>query len=253
MLGQRNNNIYQSVKVLVDSRYRNNLSDPINNFKYNLDKSVSRATRVYVESAQVPFTYYTTTVTNNVFETSLGTAIIPPGNYNSGTIATAVKTSLDTSAAAGAPWTVSFSPTTFKVTISSAVAFSIITTTANTMAPNLGFNVDTIVNTSHTGDGTIDLSGPRYLVIKSSLIGENRAFTTAVAPLVSSKDIIHTIPVNTNPGGIILDIVSVPKYNILGFKTSYQNDIDFRLEDDRGNLLDLNGNDWSIQFIFELQ
>jgi len=103
MQGQLNNNIYQSVKVLVDSQFRNNLDDPVNNFKYDLDKSVDRVTSIYVESAQVPFTYYTTTVTNNVFETSLGTATIPPGNYNSGTIATGLRTSLDTNAPACAP------------------------------------------------------------------------------------------------------------------------------------------------------
>jgi hypothetical protein len=247
------NTIYQSVKVLVDSRYRNDQLDPINNFKYNLDKSVDRVTRIYVESAQIPFTYYTTTALNNVFETSLGTTTLPPGNYNSGSVATALKTGLDTDAAAGAPWAVSFDQTTFKVTITSSIAFSVITTTANTMTQNLGFNVDTASNVTHVGDGSVDLSGARYLVIKSSLIGENRAFTTAVAPIVTSQDIIHTVPVNTNPGGVVLDIAPEPRYNILGFKTSFQNDIDFSIEDDQGNLLDLNGNHWSVQFVFEIR
>jgi hypothetical protein len=248
-----NSNIYQSVKVLVDSRHRNNLLDPINNFKYDLDKSVDRVMRIYVESAQIPFTYYTTTALNNVFETSLGTTILSPGNYNSGTIATALKTGLDTNATGGAPWVVTFNPTTFKVTITAAAAFSVITTTTNTMAQNLGFNVDTASNITHVGDGAVDLSGSRYLVIKSSLIGENRSFTTAVAPIVASTDIIHTVPVNTNPGGIVLDVAPEPRYNILGFKTSFHTDIDFRLEDDQGNALELNGNHWSVQFVFELR
>ena len=71
--------------------------------------------------------------------------------------------------------------------------------------------------------------------------------------MVSSRDIIHTVPVNTNPGGVILDIAPEPRYNILGFKTSFQTNIDFRLEDDQGNLINLNGNHWSVQFIFELR
>jgi hypothetical protein len=250
---QENNNIYQSVKVLVDSRYRNDTLNPVNNFKYDLDKSINRVSRIYVESVQIPFTYYTTTALNNVFETSLGIATLNPGNYNSGTIATALKTSLDANAAGGAPWVVTFSQTTFKVTITATAAFSVITTTANTMTHNLGFNVDTGSNVNHVGDGTVDLSGPRYLVIKSSLIGENRSFTTAVAPIVSSNDIIHTVPVNTNPGGVVLYTASEPCYNILGFKTSFHTGIDFRLEDDQGNLLDLNGTNWSIQFVFELR
>lgn len=253
MLGHPNNNIYQSVKVLVDSNFRNNKADPVNNFKYDLDKVINRVSRIYVESSQIPFTYYTTTTNNNVFETSLGTVTLSPGNYNSGNIAMVLKNELDVSAAAGAPWTVVFDLITLKLTISSAVAFSIVTTTANTMASELGFNSDTAVNTSHVGDGVVNLSGPRYLVIKSSLIGENRAFTTAVAPEVSSRNIIQTIPVNTNPGGVVLDSMSNPRYNILGFKTSFHKDIDFRLEDDKGNLLELNGNDWSVQLIFELR
>ena len=252
-MSSQSDTIYQSVKVLVDSRYRNNPLDPINNFKYDLDKSIDRVTRIYVESAQIPFTYYTTNALNNVFETSLGTTIISNGNYNSGNIATALKNGLDADAPGGAPWTVSFSQITFKLTITASVAFSIITTTPNTMAHILGFNADTGLNLTQVGDGAIDLSGPRYLVIKSSLIGENRSFTTAVAPMVSSRDIIHTVPVNTNPGGVILDIAPEPRYNILGFKTSFQTNIDFRLEDDQGNLINLNGNHWSVQFIFELR
>jgi hypothetical protein len=250
---QNDTNVYQSVKVLVDSRYRNNIADPINNFKYNLDKIVNRVTRIYVESAQIPFTYYTTTALNNVFETSLGTTILEPGNYNSSTIASSLKAGLDTDASGGAPWTVVFSPITFKITITGSAAFTVITNNINTMSQTLGFNLPTISNLTHVGDGTIDLSGPRYLVIKSSLIGENRSFTTAVAPIVTSQDIIHTVPVNTNPGGVILDIAPEPRYNILGFKTSFQTNIDFRLEDDQGNLLDLNGNNWSVQYVFEIR
>jgi hypothetical protein len=249
----RHDNIYQSVKVLVDSRYRNDLLEPINNFKYDLNESIDRVSRIYVESAQIPFTYYTTTALNNVFETSLGTATLDPGNYNSATIVTSLKTSLDANAAAGAPWTVAFSSITFKVTITSGVAFSIITTTANTMTKNLGFTVDTAANLTHVGDSVIDLSGARYLVIKSSLIGESSSFTTAAASTVYSKDIIHTVPVNANPGDVILNIAAEPSYNILGFKASFHTGIDLRLEDDQGNALDLNGSHWSIQFVFELK
>jgi hypothetical protein len=253
MSDQSYRNIYQSVKVLVDSNFRNNPLDATNDFKYDLDKSIDRVKNVYVNSVQIPFTYYTTTAINNVFSTSLGNTVIPPGNYNSGTIVTTLKNGLNNDAAP-AIWDVVFSPTTLKLTVSADTPFEIIATVANSIAPNLGFNVDTVgPNTSFIGDGTIDLSGPRYLVIKSSLIGENRSLTTTVAPAVTSQDIIHTIPVNTNPGGVVLDVAPQPRYNILGFKTSFFKNIDFRLEDDRGNPLDLNGNDWSVQYVFELR
>ena len=257
-------NIYQSVKVLVDSFYRNNPNGNANitDFTYTLDKAVSRVSRIYVESAQIPFTYYTTNNTNRdltiEYNAVTYVASISPGNYNSGTISTAIKQALDALLIVGVTWVVGFNPTTFKLTITitgGVGAFKIIVggATLTSLGPSIGFTISTASSASLISDSVMDLSGPRYLVIKSKLIGENRAYTTAVAAPVASNSIIHTVPVNTNPGGVILDVAPEPRYNILGFKTSFQNNIDFRLEDDRGNKLDLNGNNWSVQFIFELR
>lgn len=258
--------IYQSVKVLVDSFYRNDpTSLNVSNFTYTLNQEISRVSRIYVESAQIPFTYFTTNATNNslTIEYDSGTisAIVSPGNYNSGTIATAVRSALDSFAIPGVVWSVTFDPITFKLKITitgGSGSFKILVASDPlSIWPSVGFTQDTTYSAVHTSDGVMDLSGPRYLVIKSELIGENRAYTTAVSTLytstVNANTIIHTVPVNTNPGGVILDVAPSPRYSILGFKTSFKDNIDFRLEDDRGNLLDLNGNHWSVQFIFELR
>jgi hypothetical protein len=258
--------VYQSVKVLIDSRYRNDPT-PLNvsNFTYSLNREIGRVSSVYVESVQVPFTYYAVDYNSQnlivVYSGIPYVATIARGNYNSGTILNAVKQALDALLIGGITWTVTFNPSTLKITISvlgGVGVFSlVIQGDLTSIGPLLGFTIDAGAAATLTSDSALDLSGPRYLVIKSRLIGENRAYPTAVSALysadVSPDAIIHTVPVNTNPGGVILDLIPEPRNNILGFKTAYQNNIDFRLEDDRGNLLDLNGGQWSIQLTFELR
>ncbi len=258
--------VYQSVKVLIDSRYRNDPT-PLNvsNFTYSLNRAIGRVSSVYVESAQIPFTYYAVDYNSQnliiIYSGVPYVATVTRGNYNSGTILAAVKQALDSMLIGGITWTVTFDPSTVKMTISMSGGvgvFSIVTEgDLTSIGPLLGFTVDAGPAAALTSNSVLDLSGPRYLVIKSQLIGENRAYPTAVSVLysaaVSPDAIIHTVPVNTNPGGVILDLVPEPRNNILGFKTTYQNNIDFRLEDDRGNLLDLNGGQWSMQLTFELR
>ena len=258
--------VYQSVKVLIDSRYRNDPT-PLNvsEFTYSLNREIGRVSSVYVESAQIPFTYYAVEFySNNLIVDYDGLfyyAFITRGNYNSGTIITVVKQALDALLIPGITWTVTFNPSTLKITISMlggvGVFRLVIQGDLSSIGPLLGFTVNAGPAATLTSDSALDLSGPRYLVIKSKLIGENRAYPTAVSALysadVSPDAIIHTVPVNTNPGGVILDLVPEPRNNILGFKTAFQNDIDFRLEDDRGNLLNLNGGQWSMQLTFELR
>ena len=57
MSGRSDTNIYQSVRVLIDSEYRNDQQDDPNDFKYDLDKPISRVSRVYVESVQIPYNF----------------------------------------------------------------------------------------------------------------------------------------------------------------------------------------------------
>lgn len=294
-LNNRNNNIYQSVKVLIDSEYRNDpTQDNITNFTYDLDKTIDRVTRIYVESAQVPYTFYSTRDGQNTLVVLDNAATqynitIPPGNYNSNTMAVTLKQLLDATIMGGhEPWTVTFNSATFKFTIQASGGnnFQILVPYVQdpnipldpsnpapiqnpipdptNIGPYLGFNVDSATANTNTGDGSIDLSGPKYLVLKSAIIGENRGYTTAIADklvpddlgsnvLSAADQIIHTIPVNTNPGGMIIDITPEPRYNILGFKTSFKDGMDFILEDDKGNILDLNGNNWAVQLVFELR
>lgn len=266
MSNSSQHNIYQSVKVLVDSHYRNNPTEfNITDFTYTLDHEISRVSRIYVESAQIPYTYYTTNASNNSITIEYNglpvTAVVAPGNYENSTILVPIKQALDSMLLPGVTWTVAYDASTFKLTISIAGglgAFRILVQNdPASVGPSIGFTQDTVLAASLVSDVAMDVFGTRYLVIKSRLIGENRAYTTAVAASyassVAASAIIHTIPVNADPGGVILDVSREPRYNILGFKTSFQNNIDFRLEDDRGNVVDLNGKDWSVQFIFELR
>lgn len=245
--------IKDNVRVIVNSRNRNIGSASASNFTYNLNSSVERVQKVSVLSVQIPFTYYVINSNRNTIYINVAGgdvhASIPNGNYTSSTFASAIKTALDT--LAGNPYTVTYSQVTMKLTISSAAAFSVLVAGAGNMAANMGFTAATGAGTSQVSDSVIDLSGSDYLVVKSTMLTKMAMVPSRTALALTTNNILYTIPVNASPAGIIMDSPFELKPIRYGYKQTFQNSIDFVLEDDQGNVMDLNGRNWSIHLLFE--
>ena len=176
-----------------------------------------------VISATIPFSYYVINTTNNTFllteASPPGTGLpititIPPGNYTATSLAAALETALDNSAGVG-DYTVTFDPVTLKFTISVTPAFVFTLTFGTpltdpgTTNPRLWLGFVAGDNTSSAG-GVLEapnvahVSGPDYLLICSNRLGLLNNETLRRGGFAQSGPIIAQIPVNTNPGGIIL-------------------------------------------------
>ena len=243
-----------NVRVTINSRNRNTpLVTTSSDFTYTLNESIDRVHKISVLSVQIPFSYYVINDTNHTIRLHVGavdiSANVPNGNYTSATICTALVSAM--SLLAGAPYTVTYSASTMKLTLASAGAFKVLASGATNINRVLGFMVDSASATSNTADSAINLSGFDYIVVKSTILTQYVENTNKTANALADITILHTVPVNGGPTDIIIDSPECPKPIRLGFKQSFQSNIDFQLEDDQGNSLSLNGRDWSMQLLFE--
>jgi hypothetical protein len=241
-----------TTRVLIDSRRRNDPSSSTStNFTFNLDREVKRVRRIQLVSIQVPFTYYVINSSNSVIEISAGVGNLPSGNYNLSTMLNQLKITMD--AIGGGPYTLAVSNTSHKLTITSSTAFQVLTGAANNIAHILGFTEATSLLTSVIANSIISLNGPKFLVLKSSLLTQYIADPSAVAESSIGGAIVHTMAVKGVPTDILIDEPISNASLELTSKQTFGKNIDFQLEDDYGNILDLNGETFSCQFLFHTE
>ena len=149
-------------------RSRDRLSDSVgsHNFTMNITNTPLRGNYA-LEFLNIQNTIYTIRTNYNDIlyfnENSTNkSATITAGYYTSSTISAALKTALDSASGGFATFTVTFSTTTQKITISSTQDFSLkFATTDNSSARLLGFNnVNTNAATTVTSNNVVNFSDP---------------------------------------------------------------------------------------------
>lgn len=252
----------EEVEVLIHSQYRNSPSTTNHtNFTYNLDREVSRVSEIKIGSIHIPFSFYAINENNNVLYLNASSSTIAAGNYTISTLTAALTTAMD--AIFGATSTVTYNSTTNKFTLThSSTSFTVDTSSANNIAYIIGFEESGASSTTQISDSVVDISGPKHLVLKSSILTQFTAEKNVTASGLSSiytsntgvsDNILHTMPINAMPSGINLDVSMQSNFIRMNTLMKFQNNIDFRIEDDEGNLLDLNGKEWSIKLFFRVR
>lgn len=187
----------------------------INTPTFSLQREFNNLIGFKVIECQIPFSYYVFQSGRNTFtlteptSSATGTVTIPPGNYTPTSIAQVLKTELE--AIGDATYTVTYSNTTGKLSVTSSVAEAFVLTfpTIGTSEPAkwLGFQYG--ANTATAG-GVLEapyiarLSGDDYIYICSKALGMFNNDTLRRGDTAQSGPIIAKVPVNVNPGGVIL-------------------------------------------------
>ncbi len=256
MLVSKADAVHESVTVMVNSRNRVGYpnTSPAT-MSYILPEAIERVSKITVLSVQIPYSFYSVNAFTGyqfyykVSGTSHSVSF-EHGNYNLANICDTLKTLLDT-AGFGAPFTVTYSPITLKVTISSGSNIQVLASAGgdtHPMSARLGFTADSAVGTSVTGDAPVDLSGPPVILITSATLNK---YQTTVPTYGSITNIIHTVPVNVGPSGVIVDIPQHPAPIIFNNRQTITG-FDLYLLDETGREMLLNGHEWCIQFLFEI-
>lgn len=234
-----------NVRVIINSAHRVVPADPSHNFTYTLNKSIDRVYAIDIASVQIPFSYYAINDNNNKLTVTAGTATLINGNYTSSTFPSMVQTALNILLGGHV---VKYSAITGRITITHAASIILTVGGVNDASRLLGFTATSANAVSITGDATALFTGPNYIIIKSSVLTRFNASATATSLALATSSIMHTIPVNVNAGSVIFD---TPSHNSaliwLNARDSFKSLIDFQLEDDQGNALNLNGANWSMQ------
>lgn len=150
---------------------------------FHFENPLQDVVAVKIVEVNIPMTFYTVNSTNNTFVVNdltvpnSWTVTVPPGNYDSGTLTTALHTALhaDTTLA----WTVTFDVSTLKFTFTPAPAHNItfeFGTAPNTGETNMrlimGFNAGTSASgTVLTSPNVPQITGPDYFYVNSDSFG----------------------------------------------------------------------------------
>jgi hypothetical protein len=245
-----NNSIYS--RLILDTGDRNTSLYPnSNNCVISLSQAYS-VKELIIESISIPFSYYTINSSNYnleffVFPTTYNINI-PFGNYSGPQLASQIQSLMNTVHPAP-PFSVSYNANNYKFTFSNTINFTLVPTGVFSVLPTLGFLTSlNYSGTSLTSTNVANLTGPNQLYISSvaltpfkvpkAILNKGQSNVFAIIPvLVLPSEIISYIPNQST--GAYFDTPIILK------------DIDLRLHDKAGNLIDLNGLDFILSLLIK--
>ncbi len=237
----------ENIPLIINSSKRLNTSASISDLNYSINYKIDRVESILIDYISIPYSFYSINSLNNELDITYSstpyTITVTPGNYTSATIVSALNTALQ---AINVNFLVTYTYQTNKLTITNTSSFTIHGTTSS-INKVLGFTIDT-TSTTHTGNQVLNLSGNNYLLIKSEFLTKDIVTQVRYADNTYSN-ILCVVPINTSFGGIItsdnkITITYPSKKKILTTDI-----IDFEIQDESGNTIDLNGIDWALHLL----
>ena len=204
-----------------------------------------------VTDLEIPYSFYIFRTTNNTLRIVQGGVnvdfTLPVGNYNVTTLTAAFNIAGGTLAVAGI--TASYDATNNKLSFISAASTLVLDTTVTTMLFEIGFKESQGSDTPSatiTGINMTNLSGLPNLYLRAKNISvENYDSNNAVAGTLCK------IPVSVLPLEYIFYRPVENLYVLIADKQITS--MDLAIEDEEGNLVSLNGGQWSATFSIHFQ
>lgn len=230
--------------LLIKSSDRLSSSTGSHNFRLQLTTPIENGDYELV-SVSMPNSFYVVNDTNNKIyftdDSTARTATLTNGYYSTSTLPTEIKSAMETANSSFQTYTVSYSSSTSKFTVSAAgnFTFDFASNTSNSARKLLGMNAtDDSAATSHTSDNIVDLSGPRIVCIQLNMAGDT---------LRNSQDDLYCdlyVPMDVDFGEFKYYKPNNEEKQIVRFNLT--SNITVRLVDENNNELDLNGLDWEM-------
>jgi hypothetical protein len=182
---------------------------------------------------EIPLSYYVINSSNNTLSVNSVSYQIAAGNWSASALATQLTTLLTNQGI-----TVTYSSVTNRFTFGS-ISGEFEINASSTCLRQLGFSSGTHSSEelSLTSDQVVNLSGTSAIYITSNLVTQN--YLDGVQSSVLVK-----VPVLSDMGTVL--VYQNPSLVASRLTNRYINTITLTLLDDQGDLLDLNGLDWSI-------
>jgi len=218
----------------------------------NLKSIKSNAFGIEVVSVEMPLTMYPINANNNIFSWDDSnaapiTTTIPVGVYTPTTLATELGTQMTADTTDTNTYTVAVSALTKLMTITSTGgAFVLNASGDNSLDRSIGLTKALVGPSPLTLQALPDLSHPRNVLIISNLVQAvlDDVFHSSNDNSGLQRQVLHKVRLDGQFGDIIMEEYHSPL--TFRLKSKAFDFIDFRLEDDLENLIDLNGGEWSI-------
>jgi hypothetical protein len=240
-----------SVLVYINSKDRTYGTNE--EFTTVFESPITGVTQGEIISIEIPYTFYTVNHTNNVLVVNLNNDLndyvvtIPSGSYGISMFTQVLQGLLENDV--DPDFLVLYNRQTFKITITNANRAFRFKGEGTTMADLVGL----IIGENFPADGstvntalmpkTINLAGTKYVFIKSVRLVRPNVYR----PYSNSErdDILYKLSVTGNPGEVMVDKVNLPDLFKYGVRQSI-GEMDFKLVDEYGDVLDLNNQPWSL-------
>lgn len=205
---------------------------------------------IAIQSAEIPASYYNVNSSNNTINLTEGaqtfSVVIPPGNYNANTYATAFIEAHNALFAVDA--TLAFNTTTGKFSLMSDVAaLAIVVNLPDTTAQTILGITNTTNYPYNAGNPTFMDNPANFLgIVKIKVSSNALAGDNYDSVSLNTSTLIDTISTSAIPFGLTI-------YNSLGresfVKAKRIDEIDLQLNDQDDNPIDFNGTDWNFTII----
>jgi hypothetical protein len=239
----------ERVVLYIDSRQR--VSGTSENFVINLASNISKVQQAEVFSAEIPYTFYGITNNTNCIvwsdsNNNTYNASVDPGNYGITSFILALQSAMNTKMSG---FVITYIREFHKIKIQNSTPFRIDLVNAagtTTLGPKIGLKSTTPTTNTATSivmPDVINLSGPKYLLIKSQRLTRpkiTRPFLNSV-----QDDVLYKMVVTGSSGDILIEKNTYSNLLKYGVRQTI-NQIDFQLTDENGALINLNGLDWSL-------
>ena len=274
MNNNQNNYIQRlPIEIILNSKQGTNISLLDGHKFYDLESEIvarkDEQILFYLKKCFIPFSFYTLSESqkNNKLDiketqqngtTNTYSVTIPSGNYNINELLSEIVNLLESNSTFGFKYSITFNKTTAKVSflllsgtnaLKTEILFGTGVNKSNSCRRLLGFNETDILFTLSSlsiSNNIVDLSdGLDSIHIKSNLVGDNIRSTNDSGELL-------LIPVNLSPFSILyFDDITPFKHKIT---QSAIKQIEMRLADSNGNVVDFNGIPYTlicqIEFIY---
>lgn len=238
------------IQLFVNSENRS--SGTASNFKTRLNRGINNIESIKVRSVEIPNSFYPVNSNNNTIQfqdnvPNTYSVTLTAGSYTASELLTEIETKMSASLAGFTGG--SFDDNTLKFTLTNSTNdFKILDSTTTTAQKLIGLSGDTALGSSWTSDNAVNITGPNYLFIMSNTLSSGRRLAYSDT---EERPIFLKVPINCNFSEVIMANESFQheETHLLYDNQFSMNEIDLQLVDDTYRELDLNGLNWSIEFM----
>ncbi len=227
-------------KIFLSAKGATSYDTTMNNVTFNIPQLFPKDNNVLYNTikilhAEIPYSFYIIDEYNDKLVLSTGLVTLTHGNYNASTFMDMISPKLPTG------MSLFFDPNIGKFTFHNSTAFTIF---PSTCAKLMGLPSNALYGSTLVSPYIADFSGSKNLyvnfpsIVLDNYYTEKKTYTT-----------LACVPNVVPPYGIIFYDNRTASKNVL--KAFHDDMITVQILDDNGNLLDFNGNDWSITLEIE--